>query len=367
MALLGVAGKGVKRDKRLSTFMAETSSSKGRKGENAGATADEVMKGKTVAGGGGGFKGLGRRCSGKAKAGRCRSYVAVAAQKPKPKPKPRLVRRRGWFRGLGPHESRRASREQRPRAQRPEPVGNLRGGRRLRGCRQVRAGRPRRRGEGGTGRGGMNVSVESPRGRPPGRRGSGADTLGESANFLTDAAWLRSLLEFVRRGGCLVLRRPGEPASECFLSSASTGGSARTAANARTSRGTPSAVRQPGTAAVTVRLETAAGVYNARCAVGVDWSGGFRLRLYPRRRVWERLVGGTRRGGGGEAFAAVAAAAWGLDWCASSGTITGRRSRSIWWPDSRRRRPGSRDVDEHLLSRGDFVYIHTFCRSAPRS
>ena len=60
MALLGVGGKGVKRDKRLSTFMAETSSSKGKKGENAGATADEVMKGKAVAGGGGGFKRFGQ-------------------------------------------------------------------------------------------------------------------------------------------------------------------------------------------------------------------------------------------------------------------------------------------------------------------
>ena len=70
---------------------------------------------------------------------------------------------------------------------------------------------------GGHRRGGMNVSVESHRAVVLlGVGGSGADTLGESANFLTDAAWLRSLLEFVRRGGCLVLQGDGEPAERMF-------------------------------------------------------------------------------------------------------------------------------------------------------
>ena len=127
-----------------------------------------------------------------------------------PRSPTRLAPRPCW---TSPRKRGRASREQRPRAQRPEPVGNLRGGRRPRGCGQVGSGRQRRRGEGRS-----QARHERVRGITHravvllGVGGSGADTLGESANFLTDADWLRSLLEFVRRGGCLVLQGDGEPA-----------------------------------------------------------------------------------------------------------------------------------------------------------
>lgn len=218
MALLGVGGKGVKRDKRFSTFMAETSSSKGKKGENAGATADEVMKGKAVAGGGGGFKRFGQAVLGQNNAGPVsENYVAQGAHQgahhvsfadepgstvgvldlttkaPAPLVNNALVLsgRSRW----GTYEEDDAY---------AEAVKSALGARDV----EVR---------GGHRRGGMNVSVESHRAVVLlGVGGAGVDTLGESANFLTDPAWLRSLLEFVRRGGCLVLQGDGEPAERMF-------------------------------------------------------------------------------------------------------------------------------------------------------
>ena len=70
---------------------------------------------------------------------------------------------------------------------------------------------------GGHRRGGRNVSVESHRAAVLlGVGGTGTDTLGESANFLTDPEWLRSLLEFVSKGGVLVVQGDGEPAERVF-------------------------------------------------------------------------------------------------------------------------------------------------------
>ena len=218
MALLGVGGKGVKRDKRLSTFMAETSSSKGKKGENAGATADEVMKGKAVAGGGGGFKRFGQAVLRQNNAGPVsENYVAEATQSQNQN-----------------HVSFADEAGSTPvldlTAKAAAPLVNnalVLSGRSRWGTYEeddayavaVKSALGDRGVEvrGGHRRGGMNVSVESHRAVVLlGVGGSGADTLGESANFLTDAAWLRSLLEFVRRGGCLVLQGDGEPAERMF-------------------------------------------------------------------------------------------------------------------------------------------------------
>ena len=315
MALLGVGGKGVKRDKRLSTFMAETSSSKGKKGENAGATADEVMKGKAVAGGGGGFKRFGQAVLQQNNAGPVsENYVAQGAHQ-------------------GAHQGSHVSFADEAGS---TPVLDLttKAAAPLVNNALVLSGRSRwgtyeeddayavavksalgERGvevRGGHRRGGMNVSVESHRAVVLlGVGGAGTDTLGESANFLTDADWLRSLLEFVRRGGRLVLQGDGDAAERMFaLFGLDTWRFSPNGRERADFRWNPACVITAGDGGAHWRgWNGGFRVYNARCALltGVAASD----RVFVRGDAFGSNEISSDGGEDEEAFVAVAAAAYG--------------------------------------------------------
>ena len=207
MAMLGAGGKGVKRDKALSAFMSS------KKNENAGGvTADTA--GKSTATRGGGFKKFGQAVLQQSNAGPVtenwspkRTGVSFAddsnsthskvldltgkAQAPLVNNALVLSGRSRW----GTYEEDDTYANAVKAALGAMGV-EIRGGHR---------------------RGGRNVSVESHRAAVLlGVGGTGTDTLGESANFLTDPEWLRSLLEFVSKGGVLVVQGDGEPAERVF-------------------------------------------------------------------------------------------------------------------------------------------------------
>jgi hypothetical protein len=207
MAMLGAGGKGVKRDKALSAFMSS------KKNENAGGvTADTA--GKSTATRGGGFKKFGQAVLQQSNAGPVtenwspkRTGVSFAddsnsthskvldltgkATAPLVNNALVLSGRSRW----GTYEEDDTYANAVKAALGAFGV-EIRGGHR---------------------RGGRNVSVESHRAAVLlGVGGTGTDTLGESANFLTDPEWLRSLLEFVSKGGVLVVQGDGEPAERVF-------------------------------------------------------------------------------------------------------------------------------------------------------
>jgi hypothetical protein len=207
MAMLGAGGKGVRRDKALSAFMSS------KKNENAGGvTADTA--GKSTATRGGGFKKFGQAVLQQSNAGPVtenwspkRTGVSFAddsnsthskvldltgkATAPLVNNALVLSGRSRW----GTYEEDDTYANAVKAALGAFGV-EIRGGHR---------------------RGGRNVSVESHRAAVLlGVGGTGTDTLGESANFLTDPEWLRSLLEFVSKGGVLVVQGDGEPAERVF-------------------------------------------------------------------------------------------------------------------------------------------------------